>query len=626
MGTPIRLLLVEDSDQDAFLLMRELIRAGFDVDHERVDDAETMRRALEEQKWDLVVSDYSMPGFDGLRALKILQASGQDLPFVIVSGAIGEDVAVDTMRAGAHDYVMKHNLARLGPAIRRELHEAEVRRARRRAEDGYRSMVESSLQGLLIIQDRRIAFANHAAAQMLGYTVKELLAMPPEQVTRSVAAEDRSRVWTSFQRRIAGENPPSRYELPLIRKNGSKLWVEVFASLIELDGRPAAQAAIIDISHRKQHEREQRAIATLATALRAARSRNQMMPLILEQVMDLLNADAAAIATRDTLTGGTALELAKGAWEHLSGALLPPDTGLSEIVYRTARLYHSNSAGDDSRLYHRSVLNAVTALAGVPLIAEEKVIGVLWIGRNADIAEEDVRVATAIAEMTASALRRITLFDRLLRSHQELVQAYDTTLEGWARALELRDGDTEGHTRRVAELSVRLGKALGLGQGELIDLQRGALLHDIGRMAIPDRILHEQGPLTTEELTLIEEHPKSAHHLLATIPQLQQALEVPYCHHERWDGGGYPQGLKGEEIPLAARIFAVVDVWDALRSDRIFRRAWSADKAKRYLHEEAGKAFDPKIVEPFLAIINEETGDRIGSTRAWHGTLPEPGP
>lgn len=188
-------------------------------------------------------------------------------------------------------------------------------------------------------------------------------------------------------------------------------------------------------------------------------------------------------------------------------------------------------------------------------------------------------------------------------AEEALIQAYDSTLEGWARALELRDKDTEGHTRRVTELAMSLTRAMNIPKEQLIHIQRGATLHDIGKMAVSDRILHKPASLTAEEMEVMRQHPRYAYEMLSRIEYLQSSLDIPYCHHERWDGTGYPRGLKGEDIPLAARIFTVVDVYDALTSNRPYRPAWSKRKARDYILEHSGSFFDPQVVEIFLSIL-----------------------
>jgi putative two-component system response regulator len=191
---------------------------------------------------------------------------------------------------------------------------------------------------------------------------------------------------------------------------------------------------------------------------------------------------------------------------------------------------------------------------------------------------------------------------KLQRAHHELAQAYDETLKGWSLALELRDNETQGHSQRVTELTLSLAQAMGIGDGEIVHIRRGALLHDIGKMGIPDSILHKPGPLNEDEWKIMHQHPVYAYQVLSPIGYLRPALDIPYNHHEKWNGSGYPRGLKGEQIPLAARIFAVVDVWDALRCDRPYRAAWSDDNVRAYIREQAGIHFDPSIVKVFLKL------------------------
>lgn len=190
--------------------------------------------------------------------------------------------------------------------------------------------------------------------------------------------------------------------------------------------------------------------------------------------------------------------------------------------------------------------------------------------------------------------------DRLIDMNNELMEAYDRTIEGWAQALDLRDHETEGHSRRVTEATLRLAQRVGIPVGNLAHIRRGALLHDIGKLGIPDAILLKPGKLTVEEMNVMKQHPVYAYEWLSKIPFLVPVLDIPFCHHERWDGSGYPRGLKGKEIPLAARVFAIIDVWDALLSDRPYRKALAEDEVRKYLNEKKGREFDPEIVDLFL--------------------------
>jgi putative nucleotidyltransferase with HDIG domain len=246
------------------------------------------------------------------------------------------------------------------------------------------------------------------------------------------------------------------------------------------------------------------------------------------------------------------------------------------------------------------------AYAGVPLIAKGQIKGVLEVyHRSAHQPDAEwLRLLETLAGQAAIAIDNAQLFDAMQQSNIELGLAYDATIEGWSRALDLRDKETEGHTRRVTDKALQLAQQMGLPEAELVNVRQGALLHDIGKMAVPDGILLKPGALTDQEWETMRKHPTFAYEMLSPIRYLKSgSIDIPYCHHEKWDGTGYPRGLKGEQIPLAARIFAVVDVWDALGSDRPYRKAWPQEKILNYLQEEAGKQFDPQVVDAFLKLL-----------------------
>ena len=241
----------------------------------------------------------------------------------------------------------------------------------------------------------------------------------------------------------------------------------------------------------------------------------------------------------------------------------------------------------------------------VPLIAKGEVKGVLEVYRRSDFTPDSewLEFLETLAGQAAITIDNAHMFDNLQRANMELAIAYDATIEGWSRAMDLRDRETEGHTQRVTELTVLLAKAMGVHDRDILNIRRGALLHDIGKMGIPDHILLKAGPLTTKEWVIMRKHPQLAYEMLQPIRYLNQSLDIPYAHHEKWDGSGYPRGLKGEQIPLVARIFAVVDVWDALTSERPYRKGWTKKKALTYIKEQSGIHFDPQVVEEFLKVI-----------------------
>jgi putative two-component system response regulator len=259
-------------------------------------------------------------------------------------------------------------------------------------------------------------------------------------------------------------------------------------------------------------------------------------------------------------------------------------------------------------------------LRSEPTVAQVPIIMITALGDTASRirginsgADDFISKPFDFAELTAK-IRNIIRLNRfrqilterenLRRAHIDLQKAYDATLEGWAHALELRDSETQGHSMRVTQKTLELARAMGITDGDLDHVRRGALLHDIGKMGIPDAVLQKPGPLTAEEWTVMKRHPEYAYRLLSPIDYLRPALDIPYCHHERWDGTGYPRGVKGEEIPLSARVFAVVDVYDALSTDRPYRPAFTVDKINAHLAESAGSHFDPRVLDAFNRIIN----------------------
>ena len=194
---------------------------------------------------------------------------------------------------------------------------------------------------------------------------------------------------------------------------------------------------------------------------------------------------------------------------------------------------------------------------------------------------------------------------KLREANAQLLNAYEATIEGLSHALDLRDRETEGHSHRVTELTLKLAQVQEMSDEQIMHLRRGALLHDMGKIGVPDSILHKPDTLTQDEWAIMRKHPQFAYEMLSSIEYLHPALDIPYAHHEKWDGTGYPRGLKGEEIPLSARLFAIADVWDALTSDRPYRSAWSEEEALAYIKEQSGKHFDPQVVELFFKTIKE---------------------
>ncbi len=284
--------------------------------------------------------------------------------------------------------------------------------------------------------------------------------------------------------------------------------------------------------------------------------------------------------------------------------------GLAGQVIIRQKTFHITDLQNSPEIKNEPLLKreGFVTYIGIPLIVKGQVKGVFEVFHRIPLlpTPDWMEFLHTLAGQAAIAIDNSQLFENLQRSNQELIQAYDTTLEGWARALELRDRETEGHTRRVTDLTLRLAKYMGFSDHEMINMHRGVLLHDIGKMGVPDHILKKTSALDAREWDEMRQHPGYAYNLLSPISYLRGALDIPYCHHEHWDGSGYPRGLKGEQIPLSARIFSVVDIWDALLSDRPYRNAWTQDEVIKYLNTIAGTHLDPTIVEIFLKMIAKD--------------------
>ncbi len=379
----------------------------------------------------------------------------------------------------------------------------------------------------------------------------------------------------------------------------------------------ASQAAIaIDNAYqfRSAQQRLERltSMRQIDQAISSSLDLRLILDILLSHVLTRLQVDAAAVLLYHPETQSLHFTAGQGfRTSALQHSQIRLGKGFAGVAALERRIVSVTEAEKLAKAFDRSLNfqdERFQAYLGVPLIAKGEVIGVLEIyqRRPIDPSPEWMTFLETLAGQAAIAIDNIRLFNALQNTNLQLLQAYDATIEGWAKALEFRDMETEGHSRRVVEMCLKLARRLGMEDQQLPDLRRGALLHDIGKMAIPDAILQKPGPLNEDEWKLMRQHPLFAFQMLKDIPFLQSALDIPYCHHEKWDGSGYPRGLKGEEIPLAARIFAVVDVWDALTSDRPYRRAWRNEQALRYLQDQKGKHFDPRVVDAFLALLREE--------------------
>ncbi len=808
----LRLLIVEDFEDDAQLVLHEIKRGGYEIVYERVETREALRDALANRTWDLIICDYSLPGLNALGALDELKASGLDLPFIIISGTIAEESAVTALKEGAHDFMVKGNLARLLPAIERELKEVETRRERRRAKE---AVFESERRFRNLFENSPVAIWEEDFSAVKAYldglksegvtNLEAYLSDHPEAVSKCVRlvkiidvnqaglemhkAKTKSELINSLESTFTPQTiDVFGKELLAIARGEHNLEMDEVVQTLDGEQVDASLRWVVvpehekdysrvlvslaDITERKQRERELEAIATVSAALRTPKTLDELLPRLIDETLVLLHAEMGSIWLFDSATneihhrtqrgwgekgippiqsgqsipgyviehnevvvsrefhtdpraseenrsripegiGGACVPLRAaenvvgvmfinvrlpreittgelrvlnalaeigGSAIHrmslheqtvkqlerlgalraidiaISGSidlrlslnivleqvssqlgidavsvlLMKPGSGRLEYAagrgFRTPNIESTSlrldqgyvgQAALEKRIIHiedltrtkdtllrRDMLASEEFISyfGVPLIAKGEVKGVMEIFHrsNLQVDLEWMNFLESLGWQTAIAVDNALLFEGMQRSNFDMELAYEATIEGWSKALDLRDKETEGHTQRVTEMTMKLARTMGIKEAQLVQMRRGALLHDIGKMGVPDHILLKPGPLTDEEWKIMRMHPQFAHDLLAPITYLQQALEIPAFHHERWDGSGYPNGLKGILIPLSARIFAVIDVFDALTSDRPYRSAWSQTKARDYIRENSGTRFDQQVVGMFL--------------------------
>ncbi len=363
----------------------------------------------------------------------------------------------------------------------------------------------------------------------------------------------------------------------------------------------------------KQTQQRLQRLSTLHTvdvAIAGSLDLRVTLDVLLSEISSQLGVDAANILLFNPQTQSLEFKAARGfRTSALQHTYLRIGDGQAGFAALKREIVHIADLREEQTTFSRSpqwTEEGFVSYFGIPLLAKGKVQGVLEIFHRSVLKTDTewFNFLKTLANQAAIAIDNTSLFNDMQRANDKLTLTYDITLEGWAKALELRDIETEGHSRRVTDITVRIARAAGMSDQELVHTRRGALLHDIGKMGIPDSILHKPGKLTPEEWEIMQQHPVHAYNLLNPIEYLQPALDIPYCHHEKWDGSGYPRGLEGKEIPLAARIFAIVDVWDALLSDRPYRKGWSEDKVLAYIQKNAGAHFDPELVEIFIETIS----------------------
>ncbi len=478
--------------------------------------------------------------------------------------------------------------------------------------DRFKAMTENTSDWIWEIDENlNYTYASPRIKELLGYEPEEIIGKTPFDL---MSPDEGERVFEEFSHIVKMRLPFSNLENTNLHKDGHHVVLETSGvPIIDAFGHFRGYRGIDrDITERREIEERNRSQLNRLSALReidmaisSSHDLNLTLSVIIREVINQLKIDAADILLYRPIL--QVLEYAFGSGFRTQ-ALQHTRLKIGDsYAGRAARERCIVSIPDlrESDCFKRSKYMSdekFISYYGVPLIAKGEVIGVLEVFHRSSLEtdQEWLVFLEALAGQAAIAIENGKLIAELHSANLDIIMAYDATIEGWARALDLRDRETEGHSRRVTELTVRIAHAMGLSEDEQGHIRRGALLHDIGKMGIPDNILLKPGKLNDEEWEIMRKHPVFAYELLSPIEYLRPALDIPYCHHEKMDGTGYPRGLKGEQIPLSARIFAVVDIFDALSSDRPYRPAWSREKVLAHLLSLAGSHLDTKVVELFL--------------------------
>ena len=576
----LRVLIVDDSEDDTSLIIRKLRGGGYEPQWKRVDTYPAMKNALEREEWDVILCDYKMPNFSAPAALKLIQEMNIDLPFIIVSGAIGEDTAVTVMKSGAHDYLMKDKLARLTVAIEREIREVQTRRDKKNAEDNLKrseenfrhSLDESPLGVRIISSDGDNLYANREILNIYGYDSREELNSTPhrKRYTPETFAEYEARK----ARRQLGEDDPSNYVISIISKDGQIRNLEVFRKSVLWNGKAQFQALYNDITKRKQAEKN-------------LRDSEERYRIVVE------NAHESILITQDSK-----IVFANSAVVKTSGYSMETLTSFDFVYF-----IHP----DDAEMVRDNTIRRLNGQE-VPHVYPFRIIcadkTIKWVELHATIIQWEKKTATL--NFLNDITERKLLDEERIVSYNRIKKTLDATVNAIAMTVETRDPYTTGHQRRVSILSRAIADEMGLSDDEKEFISTAAIIHDIGKLYIPSEILSKPTKLTYLEFELIKTHSQSGYNILKDIEFPWPIATVIQQHHERMNGSGYPQNLKGEAILIESRILAVADVVEAISSNRPYRPTLGIDFALEEISKNRGILFDANVVDACLKLFRDK--------------------
>jgi PAS domain S-box-containing protein len=583
----LSILIVEDSERDMELIIRQFQKANYEIIYERVETADQMMAAVEKLSWNLVIADYSLPAFNAPSALAILQKSGLDIPFIVVSGTIGEETAVQIMKAGAHDYIMKDSLSRLVPAIERELKDAESRVKRRRAEEElhesetlFRKLFEDHAAVKLILDPDtgNIIDANKAAAVFYGWSREQLKQMKIQEIN-TLSPEE---VKKEMEKVMAKKK--LHFEFLHRRADGSVRDVDVFSTVIESNKRKRLHSIVYDISERKRAEEE----------LKESEKKYRLLADNVDDVIFVLDMNLNYTYISPSIKSLRGYEPEEVLKQTTTETLTPTSWDLamrtlSEII-ELEKIGHGEINKSQILQLEMNRKDGTTVWTEVKLsfVRDENQRPIGIIGVTRDITER--KQAEKELQQTLESLRK----------------AVGATVQVMISAVESRDPYTSGHQLRSANLACAIATEMGLPSDKIEGLLMAGSIHDIGKLSIPAEILSKPNKLTKLEFSLIKEHSQKGYEMLKDVESPWPLAQIVYQHHERMDGSGYPRNLKGDEIIMEARIMAVADVVEAMASHRPYRPALGIKAALDEIEKNSGIFYDKAVADVCLRLFQEK--------------------
>ncbi|MFA5321325.1 MAG: PAS domain S-box protein [Smithella sp.] len=594
----LRVLIIEDSEDDALLLIRELQKGRYNPLYERVETPAAMKKSLKEKQWDIILCDYTLPAFTAPSAIAVLKEANVDVPIIIVSGTMGEENAIDCMRSGARDYILKRNMSRLCPAIARELAQAEVsnkqkkaEEARRASEDRYRKITKCS-PDLIWTMDfsGQFTYANEAVERTHGWTVDEFLKLntrdvvSPHQFAKNATLIEKELMKATFSQ--YDRNAIFSYESEEIRKDGSTFWAEINAmSLWSEDGKPIGIIGITrDISERKKAEK----------LLAQSEERYRLLAEHTKDQVWLLDFDLNVLyisPSVEKVLGRTLAEIQ----EIKLDKILTPASFKTAMDFFAIEMPKSLAAPLDYTL-NRSLELEFRCKGG------HTIWGEIMFSFIRDDEGEPVSLLCEGRDVTERRKAEMKLQQTL----DSLKRATGTTIQVLVSALEVKDPYTAGHQSRSAHLACAIAREMGLTEDKIEGISMAGTIHDIGKLSIPAEILTKPVKLSEIEFSLVQEHSRSGYEMLKEVESPWALAEIVYQHHERMNGTGYPRNLKGNEIILEARILAVADVVEAIASHRPYRASLGLEVALNEIEKNRGILYDEAVTDACLKLFREK--------------------